>query len=134
MEILMNLMLKSISAIALSLTAASALAVPAYLTTHNNTSEESNAYIAGTIPSPYPTLAHSTRQVPWNMVRFACYGHTTNGRCPALVKMATNTGTPVEIGYVSMELDTGDITPKSISAHGYTLTVDGPGEATITKN
>lgn len=130
----MNLMLKSISAIALSLGAATALAVPTYLTTHNNTNLESNAFINGSIPSPYPTAANSTRQVYWNMVKMACYGHTTNNRCSALIKMATNTANPIEIGYVSMELSTGDITPKVLSAKGYTLTVNGPGEATISKN
>ncbi|KTD65043.1 hypothetical protein [Legionella shakespearei] len=130
----MNSMLKSISALALSLSAASALAVPAFLTTHNNTDVESNAYVAGTIPSPHPTKAHSTRQVPWNMVRIACYGHTSAGKCSALIKMATNTATPVDIGYVSMHLDSGTITPQKISGNGYTLTVNGPGEATITKD
>lgn len=130
----MNSMLKSISALVLSLSAASALAVPTYLTTHNNTNEESNAYVAGSIPSPYPTAAHSSRQVPWNMVRFACYGHTTNGKCNAVIKMATNTSNPIEIGTVTMELDTGDISPKTLSAKGYTLIVNGPGEATINKD
>lgn len=130
----MNLMLKSISAITLSLTAATALAVPTYLTTHNNTNEESNAYVAGTIPSPYPTAAKSTKQVYWNMVRLACFGHTTNGKCSALIKMATNTSHPIELGTLTLELDTGDVTPKTLSAHGYTLTINGPGEATIDKN
>ena len=130
----MNLMLKSISAIALSLSAASALAVPDYLITHNNTNVESNAYVAGTIPSPYPTAAHSSRQVPWNMVRFACYGNTTNGKCSALIKMATETAHPVDIGYLTMQLDNGDITPKKLSANGYTMVVNGPGEATVTKD
>lgn len=130
----MNSMLKSISALALSLSAASALAVPTYLTTHNNTDVESNAYVAGTIPSPYPTKAHSTHQVFWNMVRFACYGHTSGGNCIALIKMATDTAKPVDVGYVSMNLDTGAITPQKVSGNGYTLTVNGPGEATITKD
>lgn len=130
----MKLMLKSISAIALSLSAMSAFAGPDYLVTHNNTNEESNAYVAGFIPSPYATGAHSTRQVPWNMVKLACFGHTTEGRCSALIKMATNTSNPIELGYVSMELATGDITPRQLSAKGYTVTVNGPGEATITKD
>lgn len=130
----MNLMLKSLSALAIGLSAATAFAAPAYLTTHNRTGEESNAYIAGSIPSPYPTKAHSTNQVYWNLVRLACYGNTTNGKCPALIKMATNTASPIDIGYVTMDLDTGDITPKVLSAKGYTLRAIGPGEAEITKN
>lgn len=130
----MNLMLKSLTAITLSLSAAAALAVPTYLTTHNNTNEESNAFVAGTIPSPYPTAAHSTRQVYWNMVRLACFGHTTNGKCAALIKMATNTSNPIVVGVLSMDLNTGDITPKKLSNNGYTLTVTGPGDATINKD
>ncbi len=130
----MKLMLKSLSAIALNLVAATALAGPAFLTTHNNTDEESNAYVAGTIPSPYSTPAHTTRQVYWNMVRLACYGHTTNGKCSALIKVATNTDNPIDIGTVTMDLDTGDITPKQLSSNGYSIVINGPGEATINKN
>lgn len=130
----MKLMLKCSSAIALCLAAATALAAPAYLTTHNNTDVESNAYVAGTIPSPYPTSAHSTRQVYWTMVRMACYGHTTNGVCAASIKMATNTNNPIELGTLFMDLESGDITPKSLSKNGYTMTVTGPGEASINKD
>ncbi|HAT9430881.1 TPA: hypothetical protein JBC48_15845, partial [Legionella pneumophila subsp. pneumophila] len=64
----------------------------------------------------------------------ACYGHTTNGKCPALIKMGTDTANPIDIGYVTLDLDTGDITPKTLSAKGYTLKAIGPGEAEITKN
>lgn len=130
----MNFMLKSISAIAFCLSTATAIATPDYLTTHNNTNEESNAYVAGSIPSVYPTKAHTTNQVYWNLVRMACYGHTTNDKCPALIKMATNTSHPIEIGTVTMNLKTGEITPKQISANGYTMFVNGPGEATINKD
>lgn len=130
----MKLLIKSVSALALALTAATAFSAPVFLTTHNNTDVESNAYVGGTVPSPYPTAAHSTRQVYWNMVKIACYGHTTNGRCPALIKIATNTANPIDIGTVSMDLATGDIQPKTISAQGYTVTVTGVAEATISKN
>lgn len=130
----MNLLTKSLSAVALSLSALTVFAGPAYLTTHNKTNEESNAFIAGTIPSPYPTAANSSRQVYWNLVKLACFGHTTNGKCSALIKMATNTDHPVDLGTVLMDLSTGDITPKQLSHNGYTLFVNGPGEATVVKN
>ena len=130
----MNFIFKGFSAIALSLSAVTAFAAPTYLTTHNNTNEESNAFVAGTIPSPYPTPANSTREIYWNLVKLACYGNTVNGKCPASVKMATNTKNPIEIGMLTMDLSTGDITPKQISNNGYTLTIVGPGEATITKD
>lgn len=129
----MKLLAKSFAALALSLSAVTAFAMPSHLITHNNTNEESNALIAGTIPSPYPTAAHSTRKVHWNLVRLACYGHTNNGKCAALIKMATNTSSPIEIGYVYMDLATGDIEPKVFSAKGYRFTVNGAGEATIDK-
>lgn len=130
----MKLLQNICAALALSLSATTALAIPEFLTTHNNTSEESNALIAGYIPAPYPTAAYSTRSVHWNMVRLACYGHTTNGQCTALIKMATNTANPIDVGFVTMDLATGDITPKQLSAHGYSFVVNGPGEATISKN
>ncbi|USQ14999.1 hypothetical protein J2N86_06805 [Legionella lytica] len=129
----MNLIIKSLSAVALSLSAITSFAAPAYLVTHNNTSEESNAFVAGA-PSIYPTAPNSTRKVYWNLVKLACHGHTTNGKCPAVIKMATNTANPIVVGTVEMELSTGDISPKQIIANGYTLTVNGPGEASINKN
>jgi hypothetical protein len=129
----MNLFAKSLSAVALSLSAITSFAAPAYLITHNNTSEESNAFVAGA-PSIYPTAPYSTRKVYWNLVKLACHGHTTNGRCPAVIKMATNTSNPIVVGTVEMEVSTGEIYPKQITGNGYTVTVNGPGESTISKN
>ena len=130
----MKLLFKSITAIALGLTAGIALAEPDYLTTHNNTNEESNAYIAGYIPSPYATPGNTTRQLYWTMVRMACWGHTTNGKCSALIKIGTDTANPKDLGTVTMDMDTGDITPKLINSQGYTIIINGPGEATINKD
>lgn len=129
----MKLIVKSLSAVALGLSTITTFAAPAYLITHNNTNEESNAYVAGTIPSPHPTKANSTRKVYWNLVKLACYGHTKNGKCSALIKMATNTANPISIGTVTMDINTGDITPKQFSANGYTITIIGPGETRINK-
>ncbi len=119
----------------LSLFAATAIAVPPkQLITHNRTDVESNAFVAGTIPSQHPTRAHSDGVVFWAAVKMACFGHTNGDKCSALIKVATNTATPIDIGYVEMDIKTGDITPKQIIANGYTITVDGPGETTITTN
>jgi hypothetical protein len=136
MEIFMKLILKSLSAMTLGLSVFSATAaVPSYLVTHNKTNVESNAYIAG-VPSIYPTPAQSTRQVAWNLVRIACYGHSTNNKCSAVIKMATNTTNPIVLGTLTMDLTTGDITPKVLSAQGYTITVNPSvlGDTTITKD
>jgi hypothetical protein len=129
----MKFMVKTISAITLSLSAVAAFAVPTHLITHNNTNDESNAFVAG-VPSPYPTKAQSTGKVLWNMVRIACYGHAKDNKCSAEIKMATNTAEPVVLGTVSMDLSTGDITPKVLSAKGYTVKVNGLAETTITKD
>lgn len=106
---------------------------PAFLLTHNRTNLESNAYIDGTIPSLYPSKPHADNKVYWNMVKVACHGHTNGNNCSALIKMGTNTSTPIDVGYVTLNLLTGDINPKIISANGFTVTVNGPGETTITQ-
>jgi hypothetical protein len=129
----MNLLFKNLSIMTLSLSAITAFASPVYLTTHNTTNEESNAYIAG-VPSIYPTPAKGKRDVYWNLVKLACFGHTIGKICPATIKMATNTSKPIEIGSVTLNLESGDINPKQLSKNGYTLIVNGPGDATIVKN
>ena len=122
------------SVIALSLTSSLALAVPPkMLITHNQTNLESNAFVAGTIPSQHPTKANSDGRVMWASVRMACFGHITNGKCPALIKVGTDTPNPVELGMVTVDLSNGDIQPKELHANGYTMVVDGPAETTLRK-
>ncbi len=130
----MNRIIKPFSVLALSLFAATALAAPKHLITHNNTDLESNAFVAGTIPSQYPTKAHSEGRVFWTAVRLACFGHSVNGKCTALIKMATNTPNPITVGTLTMDLVSGEITPLQLSANGYTITVNGPGETTLSTN
>ena len=123
-----------ITALALSSSTTLALASPMILITHNTTDVESNAYVAGTIASQHPCKPHSDNKVSWVSVRMACFGHTVNGKCPALIKLATNTPNPIDIGTVTMDLNSGDIMPKQLSANGYTLIVNGPGETTLMKD
>ncbi len=130
----MSRVYKLLIAATLTITATAALATPKNLITHNNTDLESNAFVAGTIKSNHPTKAHSTNSVSWISVKMICYGHIVDGKCPALIKMGTNTAFPVEIGTVIMDMNTGDITPKQISNNGYTLIVNGPGETTLIAN
>lgn len=117
-----------------SLISSSVFAAPQYLITHNRTNVESDAYVitqGGTIPSGHPTKANSDGQVMWGLVKLICFGNIVNNSCSALIKMETNTSHPVELGKVTMNLDTGDITPKSLVANGYALTVNNPGEVTL---
>lgn len=130
----MNRLRNILTALTLSIGSTAALASPTQLITHNTTDFESNAFVAGTIPSQHPSKPHSDNKVSWVSVRMACVGHIVNGKCPALVKIATNTPSPIDIGMVYMDLNTGDITPKLLSANGFTLIVSGPGETTILKD
>ncbi len=123
------------SAITLSLSSTLALAVPPkVLITHNETNLESNAFVAGTIPSQHPTKANSVSRVMWASVRMACFGHITNNKCPALIKLGTDTDHPVELGTVTVDLNTGEIAPKSLHANGYSMIVNGPAESTLRKD
>jgi hypothetical protein len=108
-----------------------AYAAPKQLITHNKTSVESNAFIDGTIPSVYPSKANSDNRVFWASVKLACYGHISNNICHALIKMKTNIAESVDLGWMNVNLSTGEILPSSISGNGYRLTVNGPGETTI---
>lgn len=130
----MTSFIKTVAAITLGLTASAAIAAPKQLITHNLTSVESNAFVAGTIPSQHPTHPHSDNKVMWAGVRLACFGHVTNGTCWAVIKMETDTANPVNLGTVTIDLESGDITPKQLTAYGYTLTVNGPGETTLTES
>ncbi|MCX7114883.1 MAG: hypothetical protein NTW08_03085 [Gammaproteobacteria bacterium] len=119
------------------MTSLGVFSAPAFLLTHNLTDSESNAYIVtrdgGAIPSIYPTKPHAVSKVYWNMVKLACHGHSVNNICSAIIKMNTNTASPIEIGVVTMDLATGEISPKQLSANGYTVTVNGLAETTLTQ-
>ncbi|MDF1826952.1 MAG: hypothetical protein P1U39_01595 [Legionellaceae bacterium] len=117
---------------ALGLASAVAFAVPPrQLITHNTTDLDSNAYVAGTVPSQHPTKAHTDGKVLWASVRMACYGHVVNGKCPALIKVGANTDHPIELGMLYMDLSTGIITPSELHAGGYAMIVNGPAETTL---
>ncbi len=130
----MNSITKGLTVLVLGLSSSIALATPSYLITHNKTDVESNAYINNIIPSVHPTKAYSDGKVSWMVVKVACFGSTSNGKCPAMIKMKTDTSSPIDLGMVSLDLNTGDITPKTLTANGYTFTANGPGEGTLTKN
>lgn len=108
-------------------------AAPAVLVTHNQTHFESNAYIDGTVRSPYPSAPMKDNRVAWIAVRIACTGHITDNKCRALVKMATDTATPIDLGWVEMDMLSGEITPQEIHNNGFTLIVNGLGEVTLTE-
>ena len=128
----MNRFTKAFAASALILTFSPAFAGPVKLITHNKTNVESNAFIAGTIPSLHPTKPNSDSYVSWTEVRMACYGHIDDQkRCSAVIKMETDKGSPVEVGIATVNMDTGVITFKYTQETAYTVTVNGIGETTL---
>ena len=121
--------------IGLALSPSMAIAKPQFLSTDNKTNDWSNAYVNGTLPSPYPSAPHNLNRVPWYQVIIACTGHwDKNKRCSADIKMKTDSNNPVMLGKVTMDLKTGDITPKELSANGYTFRVTGVGQTEITQD
>lgn len=132
----MRRLIKTVIAITIGLTTSTPLfaAPPKQLITHNLTHYESNAFIAGTIPSPHPTKARSDGKVFWGAVRMTCFGHIIDGKCSALIRIATDTDNPVDLGMVELDLETGVITPNMIHANGYLMVVNGLGETTITQD
>ncbi len=123
------------SVLALGVTSTLALAVPPkVLVTHNKTELDSNAFIAGRIPSQHPTRANSDGRVIWASVQLACRGLLVNGQCPAVVKLDPKGPNPIVLGMINLDLRTGNLEPKELHAGGYTLLVNGPGETTILKD
>ncbi len=116
----------------LALITGTALAAPSYLITHNTTDAESNAYIAGR-PSIYPTKPHSDKKLNWALVRLACFGHTSGDKCKAEIFMESNTSHKKSLGFLTMNLKTGEITPRKLQKSGYRIIVNRPGETTISK-
>ena len=123
--------LKTFTALVLLVTTQVALANPSILLTHNLTGVESNAYSDGVVRSPYPSPAHADNRVAWISVRIACTGHIVNNKCKALVKMATNTPNPIDVGWLEMDMISGDISPKELHGNGYAVYVNGPAETTL---
>ncbi len=107
-------------------------ATPSELITHNDTDVWSNARISG-VYSPHPTKPHDTNKVNWWSVRLACFGHTQGSKCKAEIVADTMGENPVSLGEVSLDLDTGEITPTRIEKDGYVMEVVGLGESRLTK-
>lgn len=128
---------KTLAACAMVLYAGLSLAdfAPSLAIAHNKTlNMEANAFLDGTQASPMPIAPNSTLQVSWFFLMLGCSGHTTDNWCPALIKVGTNTSSPISMGYMKVHMQTGEITPKELHAGGYSVYVNGPGEVTLVKD
>jgi len=123
----------SIAALTITLSSAVALAGPEELVTHNDTDLVANVLIDERFLS-VPSTPHKTSAIHWYMVRSACYRPSQHDICPATILMDYNTPHPIVLGDIKMNLNTGEIIPAHLSNNGYTMTVNGPGEFTLTKD
>ncbi|KTC64942.1 Uncharacterised protein (plasmid) [Legionella adelaidensis] len=106
---------------------------PHNLTTHNLTNVWSEAFVEGTIRTEKnATPPNTTKKVAWTEVLFICHKRP---QCWALVKMNTKGDKSVDLCKVTLDVKTGIITPEALCAgnNGYALTVNGPGEVTLTR-
>ncbi|KTD63879.1 hypothetical protein [Legionella spiritensis] len=117
-------------ALGVSFYAGSVSASPKAMVTHNQTSMTTNAYVDG-VAAPKPAMPHSTTSVPWFFVKAGCDKHVGDGICPAVIKMNIDSDSPIEVGTLYVDLHSGVISPAEISAHGFTITVNAPGEITV---
>lgn len=131
----MRLINRNLMGVFLCLISQSVLAqLPKQLTIHNTTDAQLNTFFAGVVPSPFPCPARNDSHILWSSIRMACFGHTVNSQCPTLIKIGTDTAMPLPIGTIQLDLNSGNIIPAQVSANGYTLTVNSPGDITISKN
>lgn len=130
----MNRFTHYLTGISLSVMVSTTFALPPTLTIHNTTDLESEAYINGNIATHLPSKPRADNIVPWIVVQMACYGRTVNDICSAMIKMASNTATPLDVGMVYLNMKTGQISPEQVSGNGYTFTSNKIGEATLSKN
>jgi hypothetical protein len=102
---------------------------PSNFTTRNYTKYQSNAKIKN-VWSPFATPAGtattpSERSVPWIGLKLLC--GLVAKTCAAEIYMKTDTDTPVFVGQGTLDISTGDITPKELINNGFILTSPEPG-------
>ncbi|MGQ3889788.1 hypothetical protein ACQUW5_12255 [Legionella sp. CNM-1927-20] len=113
-----------------SLFTAELLAAPKAMITHNLTDTTTNAYVDG-VPAPEPAGPYATTKVPWTIVKIGCSKHKEEGVCPAVIKMDIDSSSPIIVGTLYVDLESGVIMPAKISANGFTVEVNAPGEITV---
>lgn len=103
-------------------------AAPSYLITDNQTDAVSNAKVNG-FWSPHPSAAHTVNKVAWGKVEIICMWSST---CKAGIYMNPKEKNEVYVGDLTLNTRTGDVSPSSISAKGYTVEVTGTATTKIT--
>lgn len=113
-----------------SLFAASVIASPKAMVIHNLSDTITNAYVDG-VAGPEPTEPNATSRVRWFIVKAGCRKHTNEGICPVVIKMDIESDSPIVVGTIYIDLESGMISPQKISGNGFAVTADGPAEVSV---
>lgn len=115
-----------------ALTAGSAWAAPSQMVTVNKTAASIFANIAG-YQSPDPVKPGETKKRAWLLVKGLCATAGQTGKCTADIVAQDSSNNTTTLGQMTMDLESGDITPKKLAAGKYTLTVTGVAQVLITQ-
>lgn len=109
-----------------------ALASPSYMVTENKTSASVSANIGGQ-ESRDPVKPGETKNRPWFLVKAMCKIAGQSSSCSADI-VANKNGDKSKLGTMTMNLDSGEISPKQLNNGRYTLNVVGNAHVIITEN
>lgn len=130
----MKLLTRNTCIVLLSFISNLAFAEPNYYVTHNSTNVGTTISILEARPYSFYTAPHSSSKVEWWMLQTGCNYYLMNSKCKVIIKTETNFPNPVDVGILTMDMRTGELSPKYISTNGYTISVIGAGEIHIYKN
>ena len=132
MSLIKKILLGSVFA---ALTATAFADEPTELTTYNNTNAWVSAKISG-FPSHDPMTPHSERHRAWWKLRVACYASQKDDICTATIILRKNESDENGsiLGDMSINMKSGEITPKQLRNDLYTLRVNDIAKVTITEN
>lgn len=101
-------------------------AAPANLTTTNNSNHGKVYAKIGAYKSPEPVSAHQERNREWNSVKFLCTIQRMPEQCTAEILVEHDiTGQLESLGNMTIDLNTGELTPGSLSSAHYIMNVVG---------
>ena len=110
-------------------------AAPTDLTTTNNTNHGMVFAKIGAYKSPEPVPAHQERKREWNNVKFLCTIQRVSTNCTAEILVEHDVSGQVEsLGNMTINLDTGVLTPASLSSAHYNMNVVGNAHVEVTSS
>lgn len=129
----MNLLKKILLGSALFTITSSVFAAPESLVTTNNTNHGKVYAKIGAYKSPEPVLAHQERHREWNNVKFLCTIQKMPITCTAEILVEHDvTGQFESLGNMTINLNSGELTPANLSSAHYDMNVVGNAHVEVT--